>query len=111
MFGYLQPDSVELFRVFHLNGKIPKSLNATFITLIPKKSDALHIQGFRPINLISVPYEIIVEVLSNKIRTVLREVIDDNQYAFIKERNILNSILIGNESWKTIGEGSKKVLY
>lgn len=42
-------------------------------------------------------YEIIAEVLSNRIREVLHEAIDRNQFAFIKERNILNSILIANE--------------
>lgn len=36
-------------------------------------------------------------MLSNRIRSVLHEVIDGKQYAFIKGRNILGSILIANE--------------
>lgn len=36
-------------------------------------------------------------MLSNRIRSILHEVIDGKQYAFIKGRNILGSILIANE--------------
>lgn len=61
-----------------------RSLNATFISLIPKKTDASTSQDFRPISMISAPHKIIAKVLSNRIQSMLHEVIDSNQYAFIK---------------------------
>lgn len=51
----LQHDILELLREFHSNGKIPWNLNATFIKLISKKTNAATIQDFRPISLISAP--------------------------------------------------------
>lgn len=42
-------------------------------------------------------YKIIAKVLSNRIREVVYEAFDGNQFAFIKERNILDSFMIANE--------------
>ena len=38
-----------MFSEFHLNGKFVASLNATFIGLIPKKTDAQNIKDYCPI--------------------------------------------------------------
>jgi hypothetical protein len=38
---------------FHAHGNFEKSINATFIALIPKKPGALECKDFRPISLIS----------------------------------------------------------
>ena len=42
-----------------------KSLNASFLALIPKKVDAVEIKDFRPINLVGGIYKIISKVLAN----------------------------------------------
>lgn len=70
----------------------------------PKKIGANRIQEFRPISLTSALYKIIAKVLSNRIRDVLHEVIDGNQYAFIKERQILDSISTQMSVRRTIKE-------
>ena len=41
-----------VFEEFHQHCKFEKSLNATFIALIPKKNDAFNIRDFRPISLV-----------------------------------------------------------
>lgn len=64
------------------------------------------IQDFHPISLISAPYKIICKVLSNQIREVLQEVVDGNQLAFIKGRQIMDNILIANQLFKIIEEGN-----
>lgn len=101
--GIVQPDLVELFRQLHLNGRIPKSLNATFITLIPKK-EALVYKTFGPLALCHVPINHFWSALQKN----LEEVIYGNQYAFVKGRNILDSILLRMNVWKIIGGESKK---
>lgn len=88
---------IDLLREVHSHGNISKSRNSTFITLPLKKARANRIQDFRSISFVSAPYKIITEVLSNRVQEVLLDVIDGNQYAFIKGRQILDSILIANE--------------
>ena len=43
---------MEIFQVFFERGQFEKSLNATFISLIPKKLDVVEVKDFRPISLI-----------------------------------------------------------
>ncbi|XP_059441980.1 E4 SUMO-protein ligase PIAL1-like [Corylus avellana] len=51
-----------------------KSLNATFISLIPKKVDAVEMKDFRPISLVGGVYKIFSKVLAFRLRTVLGKV-------------------------------------
>ena len=47
----------------------------TFISLIAKKSDAVEVRDFRPISLIGGVYKIIAEVLANRLKMVLRDIV------------------------------------
>jgi hypothetical protein len=48
-----------VFIDFHAPRKFEKSLNASFITLIPKKSGVIDLKDFRPINLVCGVHKII----------------------------------------------------
>jgi hypothetical protein len=45
-----------------------KSLNATFLTLIPKKTEAVEVKNFRPISLVGGVYKIVSKVLANRLK-------------------------------------------
>ena len=59
-------------------------MNATFIFLIPKKSDAVEVRDFRPISLIGGVYKIIAKVLANRLKIVLGDIVHESQNAFVK---------------------------
>ena len=52
MLDYLEGGSQQVFHQFHDYGTFEKSINATFIALIPKKPGAMEMKNFRPISLI-----------------------------------------------------------
>ena len=93
----MEKDVLAIFEEFFQHCKFEKSLNATFIALIPKKNDAFNIRDFRHISLVGSVYKILTKVLSNRLRVVLNQLISETQNSFMGGRQILNSVLITNE--------------
>ncbi|GAU23660.1 hypothetical protein TSUD_304350 [Trifolium subterraneum] len=93
----MKEDIMRFIVEFHRNGRLTKGLNATFIALIPKIDSPQRLNDFRPISLVGSLYKIMAKVLANRLRLVLGSVISEAQTAFIKDRQILDGILIANE--------------
>lgn len=79
---------------FHRTGIIHHITNETYICLIPKKPDAIRVENFWPINLTSSLYKIIAKVLANRLREVMGDTIAQAQGTFVKDRQILDVVLI-----------------
>ncbi|GKV53298.1 hypothetical protein SLEP1_g59830, partial [Rubroshorea leprosula] len=105
MWDTIKDDMMGFVDDFHKNGKLVRGANNSFIVLIPKVMNPQKIEEFRPISLISVMYKVIVKLLANRICSVLDGIIGENQMAFIKGRQMVDSIVIANE---TINEAKRK---
>ena len=66
-------------------------LKQSHITLIPKDSgDPLLTKNYRPISLLNIEYKLITKVLANKVSPFLESIVNSDQAAAIKDRNIQN---------------------
>ena len=63
------------FADFFRHGRSVKSLNATFLVLIPKKGVAEELKDFMPISLASSLYKLFAKVLANMLRKVMGKVV------------------------------------
>ncbi|XP_071740498.1 uncharacterized protein [Rutidosis leptorrhynchoides] len=84
-------DLIKSLDWFWVNSEISKGCNASFFTLIPKKSNPMGLNEYRPICLIGSYYKILTKILSNRLAKVIHKVIGSEQTAFLKGRNILDS--------------------
>ncbi|KAK2664585.1 hypothetical protein Ddye_003159 [Dipteronia dyeriana] len=91
-------DSITFACLRFLNNEEPlDSVNSTLITLIPKLQQVEGMADFRPISLCNVIYKIVAKAIFNRFRTVIGEVISDNQSAFIPGQLISDNAIIGFE--------------
>ena len=93
----VEKDVMDFFEYFHQHSVFERSMNASFLTLIPKKGNAVNIKDFRSINLVGNVYKLLSKVLANRLRVVLDNLISENQNSFVGGRQILDSVLIANE--------------
>jgi len=77
---------------------MPRIINSTYVTLIPKIPKATSIKNYRPIACCSVIYnKIISKVLTNRMQGVLDSIIRESQSVFIKGRVIFDNIILSHE--------------
>jgi len=104
----VKEDLMKMFHEFFLNGKLPTSINSTFITIIHKKERSLNIKDFRPISLITSVYKIIAKIFSLRLGKVLGETILETQSAFVEGRQIIDAIIIASELVKDVRRKKQK---
>jgi hypothetical protein len=79
----IKSDIMGVFSDFHAYSKFVKSLNASFIALIPKSLGATDLSDFRPTSLVSDVYKIIAKILANRMSPIMEKIISKPQNAFV----------------------------
>ncbi|WKA01542.1 hypothetical protein VitviT2T_019819 [Vitis vinifera] len=100
---FVKEKILEMFKDFYEHSSFLKSLNNTFLVLIPKKSGVEDLGDFIPISLLGGLYKLLAKVLANRLKKVVGKVVSTSQNVFVRGRQILDASLIANEvidSWQ-----------
>eukprot|EP00253_Pinus_taeda_P019748 PITA_19748 len=89
------------------SGTFLKSLNSTFLALIPKVEEAKTPDQFRPIALCNVIYKIISKVIANRQKTILPGIISESKSCYVEGRQILDNILLAQEMIRSLHSRKK----
>ncbi|GJU81763.1 putative RNA-directed DNA polymerase, eukaryota, reverse transcriptase zinc-binding domain protein [Tanacetum coccineum] len=94
-------DFIDMIKTFEIDSHILRGCNSSFIALVPKNQNPLHIEDYRPISLIGCQYKVIAKLLANRLLQVVHTMVSDVQTTYIKGRHIIDGPLMVNEtiSW------------
>ena len=90
---------------------VPKYLNRTLITLIPKIQSLETLNNYRPISLCNIVYKIITKIIVARLRLYLDKLVSPLQTAFVPGRKGIDDAIIVQEIIHTLSRKKGKVGY
>lgn len=99
-------DFVQAVQSFFDKGFLPKGINSTILALIPKKTDAIYMKDYRPISCCNVIYKVISKILASRLKRLLPTFVSTNQSAFVKDRLLMENVLLASELVKSYHKSS-----
>ena len=94
----IKNDLIDLFTEFSAGSLPLYSRNFGTIILLPKLSEAIKIQQYRPICLLNVSFKIFTKVATNRLVKVAHKVISPTQTTFLPGRNIMEGVVVLHET-------------
>jgi retron-type reverse transcriptase len=82
------PDFYKLIEDFYNGNLCMRSINSSYITLVPKTDNPSMVGDFRPISLLNSSFKIITKLLAERLQKVILRLIHKNQYGFLRPRSI-----------------------
>lgn len=99
----ISKDVTAAVQAFFKGMSLPTGFTSSLIAMIPKVSSPATFADMRPISLCNFIYKIISRVISSRLECILPRIISPNQGAFVKGRNIVETISMASEMMKEIG--------
>lgn len=93
----IQSDVVDMVRGFFLGDYLHAGVSTTLITLLPKIDNPKALTDFRPISLCTFASKLISKILASRFAQILPQLINEQQYGFVKGRSIHESIALAQE--------------
>ena len=79
------------------HGVAPPKFHETHIVLIHKTKNPSRVTDYRLISLCNVAYKLASKVVANRMKVVLKDIVCENQSAFVSERLITDNVLGAHE--------------
>jgi len=93
----VDPLVINAVKEFFRNSKKLKKCNATNLVLLPKVQNPITVNDFRLILCCNVVYKCISNLISNRLKEVLPELVNLSQEAFVKGSVLLYNVLVCQE--------------
>eukprot|EP00253_Pinus_taeda_P004365 PITA_04365 len=94
---FLGKEILDLVEQSRINQKVWPALNSTFFALIPKGDNLEEANGFRPIALCNVIYNMITSLIAKRLKPLLDTLISAEQTRFVEGRQILDGLVVTQE--------------
>jgi hypothetical protein len=79
----IAPDFYELCNNFFEGSICMRSINGSYVTLIPKNSSLVSASDYRPIFLLNTSVKVLTKILANRLQHVITKLVHQNQYGFL----------------------------
>ena len=93
----VKQDFIVAIQSFFRFGFIRKGVNTSILALIPKKKEVKEMKDYRPISCCNVIYKVISKLIANRLKLILPSFILPNQSAFVKDRLLMENVLLASE--------------
>lgn len=90
-------DVISAVKSFFTTSVLPRQVNATVISLIPKVPAADKLSDFRPISLCNTVYKVIFKIIASRLQELTPKIVQRNHVGFVKGRLLSENALLASE--------------
>jgi len=92
LFDILGLDLLNVIKESRTFGRVIGSVNATFLSLIPKVSNPVTFNEFKPISLCNFIYKVITKIIASRVKEKLTSCISAEQFGIFKDKLIFDAV-------------------